>query len=204
MSFVLTQEQLAKILPKNKAIVEWLPLVNELLDKYEINSKERVAAFLAQTAHESLEFTILTENLNYSADSLCKVWPRRFPSLTEAQPFHRNPQKIANRVYSSRLGNSDEASGDGWKYRGRGLIQLTGKDNYSAFANSMNIGLDEAVLYLDTKRGALESACWFWKKNNLNVLADAQDIVALSKKINGGTIGLVHRQEMYKLAMEVL
>jgi putative chitinase len=169
-----------------------------VLPKYEINTKERVAAFMAQCGHESVDFTKLKENLNYSAKGLHGTWPKRFVSEEAAKPYERNPEKIANKVYSDRMGNGPEASGDGWKYRGRGAIQLTGKDNYTNFAKAVGKTVDEVVTYLDTLEGAIESACWFWKKNGLNAIADAKDMTKATKVINGGDLGLAERKKHFE------
>ena len=202
--FDLTAEKLGKILPGNKEIDQWLPLVTTMLEKYEINTKERAAMFLAQCGHESNSFTVMKENLNYSVDGLLKVFPRYFPTRVLAESYARQPEKIANRVYANRMGNKDETSGDGWKFRGKGLIQLTGHDNVAAFAASVGKTIDEAILYLETKEGALESACWYWSKNGLNKLADVKDIVSSTKRINGGTIGLTDRQARFEKALTIL
>jgi putative chitinase len=197
-NFDFTQEKLAKCLSRNKNTAELFEVFNEVLPRYEITTTERVAAFLAQCGHESADFTVLKENLNYSAEGLSKVFPKRFPTVAAAQPYNRNPEKIANKIYSDRMGNGPEASGEGFKFRGRGAIQLTGKENYTKFANSINQSLDEAVAYTETLAGAIESACWFWSTNKLNALADATDIVALTKRINGGTIGLEDRKHHFE------
>lgn len=176
-----------------------------MLPKYEINTVNRVAGFIAQCSHESVGFTVLHENLNYSADGLNKIFPKYFIKAgRDANAYARQPEKIANIVYASRMGNGDTASGDGWRYRGRGVIQLTGKDNYTNFGKSIHLTAAETSDYLETKRGALESACWYWKTNGLNATADAQDIVAMTKKINGGTIGLEDRKAHFKHALEIL
>lgn len=202
--FDFTEEKLAKCLARNKNISALFETFSNVLPKYEITTVERVAAFLAQCGHESADFTVLKENLNYSAEGLTKVFPKRFPSLAVAQPYNRNPEKIANKIYSDRMGNGSEASGEGYKFRGRGAIQLTGKENYSKFAKSIDQSLDEAVSYCETLDGAIESACWFWKTNNLNALADKTDIVALTKRINGGTIGLEDRKHHFENNLIVL
>jgi putative chitinase len=197
-NFDFTQEKLAKCLSRNKNTAELFEVFSEVLPRYEITTIERVAAFLAQCGHESADFTVLKENLNYSAEGLSKVFPKRFPTVAAAQPYNRNPEKIANKIYSDRMGNGPEASGEGFKFRGRGAIQLTGKENYTKFANSINQSLDEAVAYTETLAGAIESACWFWNTNKLNALADATDIVTLTKRINGGTIGLEDRKHHFE------
>lgn len=201
--FDFNAEKLAQCLPRNKDPHGLFEALENVLPRYEINTVERVAAFLAQCGHESAEFTVLTENLNYSSDALKKIWPKHFSDVDVAQ-YHRNPQAIANRAYRNRMGNGDEQSGDGWKFRGRGAIQLTGKSNYQAFADTIGYSLDEAVAYTETLQGAIESAAWFWWRNNLNTFADAQDIVGMTKKINGGTIGLTDRQNHYNHISHIL
>lgn len=169
----------------------------DILKKYEINTLKRRAAFMAQCHHESQGFTRKVENLNYSAKGLMNTWPARFNTQALADAYARQPEKIANKVYSDRMGNGDAASGEGWKYRGRGLLQITGKDSYQAFARVKGIELDEAVKYLETDEGALESACWYWQTRGLNGLADTGDIRGITKRINGGTIGYAERKELY-------
>lgn len=201
---MITEAQLRELIPRNRYISNWCRALNILLPDYEINTPERIAAFLAQCIHESGGFEFLRENLNYRATSLVKVWPRHFPNLDIAKQYERNPQKIANRAYANRMGNGPEESGDGWRYCGRGLIQLTGKNNYEAFAESIVTPVEEIPEYLETFEGAVQSACWFWETNNLNSLADRRDIVGLTKKINGGTIGLEDRKKHYEHALHVL
>jgi putative chitinase len=202
----LTLDQLKKILPTNKNPQDWLPVLAKVLPKYEINSVNRVAAFVSQCSHESGGFNALQENLNYRADVLTRLWPTRFPAdVAAAYVAKPNKQEaIANRAYCDRMGNGNEASGDGWKYRGRGLIQLTGKSNYQAFANSIGVTVEKASEYLATLEGAAESAAWFWKKNNLNELADKGDTLAITKRINGGTNGLDDRVKKYNEALNIL
>jgi putative chitinase len=202
--FILTEEQLSKILKGNNYISDWYEALKNNLPNYDITSKERIAAFIAQCAHESANFKILKENLNYRAESLMRVWPRHFPTLEVAQQYAKQPEKIANKAYANRMGNGDESSGDGWKFCGRGLIQLTGRDNYEAFANSIMMPVDDVPEYLSTFNGAVESACWFWSKNNLNKWADEGDIKTLTKRINGGFIGLEDRIKHYKHALEII
>jgi putative chitinase len=202
----LTKEQLKQILPKNPYLDHWFDALSQLLPDYEINTPQRMAAFLAQCAHESGEFTALKENLNYKAATLRKIFPKYFPTDEIANQYASMPNKqqaIANKVYASRMGNGDEASGDGYRYCGRGLIQLTGKDNYSWFAASLNISVEEAAQYLETFEGAAQSACWFWETNNLNQWADKGDILTLTKRINGGTIGLEDRIKHYEHALHI-
>lgn len=199
----LTKEQLAQIIPKNPYLDHWFHALSQALPDYEINTPQRIAAFLAQCAHESGGFNFIKENLNYKAESLCKVWPNYFNAGNAAQYAH-NQEKIANRAYANRMGNGPEESGDGWKFCGRGLIQLTGRSNYQAFADSLQISIDDASEYLKTFEGCVQSACWFWEANNLNQWADQGDILTLTKRINGGTLGLDDRKKNYEHALHVL
>lgn len=203
----LTKEQLKQLLPKNPYIDHWHHALEQLLPDYEINTPQRIAAFIAQCSHESGGFTALKENLNYKPATLRKLFGKYFPTDALAEEYCAKPNKqeaIANRIYASRMGNGDEASGDGYKYCGRGLIQLTGKSNYIAFADSLQISPEEASQYLSTFEGAAQSACWFWEANNLNQWADKGDILTLTKRINGGTIGLEDRIKHYEHALHVL
>jgi putative chitinase len=202
--FILTQDQLEELIPKNPYVEYWYEALSQCLPDYDINTPRRVAAFIAQCSHESGGFKFLSENLNYRAESLMRVWPKYFKDLATAQRYAHNPERIANRAYANRMGNGDEASGDGWRFCGRGLIQLTGKDNYQAFADSIETELEDIPHYLATFEGAVQSACWFWETNNLNKWADAGDITTLTKKINGGTLGLDERMKHYAHALHVL
>jgi putative chitinase len=199
----LTQAQLKQIIPKNPYVDHWHKALAQLLPEYEINTPQRMAAFLAQCAHESGGFTAIKENLNYRAVSLRKTFAKYFPTDELAQQYANKPQAIANKVYANRMGNGDEASGDGYRYSGRGLIQLTGKDNYFWFAASINLTPEAASEYMETFEGAAQSACWFWETNNLNQWADAGDILTLTKRINGGTIGLEDRKKHYEHALHI-
>ena len=204
--FDFTEDKLAQLIP-NAAYGPsvWYQELYELLPVFEITSVARVAAFMAQTAHESGNYRVLKENLNYSADGLNKIFPKYFIKAgRDAQEYHRQPEKIANVVYANRMGNGDTASGDGWRFCGRGLIQLTGRNNYTLFADSADITVEEAAEYLETPRGAVHSACWFWYSNDLNTYADAGDFVGMTKRINGGTIGLDDRIQHYQHAVHVL
>jgi putative chitinase len=192
------------LFPKHKDPSGLTDALNVVLPKYDITGTERVACFLAQCGHESAGFTVFIENLNYSAEGLCKVWPKRFTAAT-AGAYNRNPEKIANKVYCDRMGNGSEASGEGWKYRGRGAIQLTGKDNYTKFSKSCGKSLDETVAYCETLEGAIASGAFFWKENRLNErFVDKKDFVGLTKAINGGTTGLTDRQHHYDAAKKLL
>jgi putative chitinase len=203
----LTKEQLKQLLPKNPYIDQWHGALAQLLPEYGIDTSQRIAAFVAQCAHESGNFVFLKENLNYRAPTLRKLFSKYFPTDALAEEYASKPNKqeaIANRIYANRMGNGDEASGDGFRYCGRGLIQLTGKENYSWFAASLEIPVEEASEYLQTFEGAVQSACWFWETNNLNQWADKGDILTLTKRINGGTIGLEDRIKHYEHALHVL
>ena len=202
-TFNFTQQQLKEMIPRNPYVPQWYEAVSSILPEYEINTPQRVAAFLAQCAHESGGFVFLKENLNYKAPSLRKVFPKYFPDDATASAYANKPERIDNRVYANRMGNGDESSGDGWRYCGRGLIQLTGKDNYTFFAASLDIPVEEASEYLQTFEGAVQSACFFWEQNNLNKWADAGDILTLTKRINGGTIGLEDRIKHYEHALHI-
>jgi putative chitinase len=201
---ILTQQQLAQMVPGNPYIDHWYEALEQLLPDYDINTPHRVAAFIAQCAHESGGFKFIKENLNYKAASLRKVFPKYFPSDDLAAAYAQKPEMIANRVYGNRMGNGDEHSGDGYRYCGRGLIQLTGKDNYTRFAESLEISPEDVAEYLTTFEGCAQSACWFWESNNLNKWADAGDIVKMTKIINGGTIGLEDRIKHYEHALHIL
>jgi putative chitinase len=201
---ILTKEHLKKFLPKNPYIDDWYEALTAILPEYNIDTKLRIAAFLAQCGHESGGFVFLRENLNYRAESLFKQWPRHFPSMEIAKQYERQPVRIANRAYANRMGNGDEASGDGWKFCGRGLLQLTGRDNYQDFADSIETPIDEIPDYLGTFEGAVQSACWFWETNNLNREADVGDIKTMTRKINGGYIGLEDRFKHYQHALHIL
>ena len=200
----LTVSQLKEMVPGIPYADHWVEALNQLLPDYEINTPKRIAAFIAQCAHESGGFKFLKENLNYKAESLMKTFPKYFSDRDTANAYAKQPIKIANRVYANRMGNGDEASGDGYRYCGRGLIQLTGKTNYDWFAASLEISATEASEYLETFEGAAQSACWFWESNNLNVEADAGDIKKMTKKINGGYIGLDDRVKHYEHALHIL
>jgi putative chitinase len=201
----MNAEQLAQALKMSPAKAEeWIDAINETFDRFDISTPERQASFLGQCAHESAGFTALKENLNYSAEGLTKVWPKRFPSLDAAQPYHRNPEKIANKVYADRMGNGDEESGEGFKYRGRGLIQLTGKDNYEACGEALGADLVNDPDQVSSPKYAALSAGWFWDKNKLNQYADSNDMTTLTKRINGGTHGIDDRIARTKHAIDVL
>ena len=200
---ILSLQQLKQMV-KNPHIDHWHEALDQLLDDYEINTPLRVAHFVAQCAHESGNFVFIKENLNYKAASLQKIFSKYFPTAELAAQYANRPEQIANRIYANRMGNGPETSGDGFRYCGRGLIQLTGKDNYTFFAGSLNIPVEEASDYLATFEGAAQSACWFWEQNNLNRFADANDVKGLTKAINGGYIGLEDRISHTEHALHVL
>jgi putative chitinase len=202
--FEFTENKLAQIITNNQYVNHWYEALALLLPDYDINTVPRVAAFLAQTAHESGGYKALKENLNYRAETLMKVWPRYFPNIDVARQYAQQPERIANRAYGGRMGNGPEASGDGFRYCGRGLIQLTGKDNYTRFAESIETPVEEIPEFLGTFEGAVQSACWFWETNNLNQFADSGDMLTLTKRINGGTLGLDDRIKHYNHAMHIL
>lgn len=199
-----TKGQITAILGCSQAIEDkWIGPINEACAKYNINTKLRLAAFIAQVGHESDNLQVLTENLNYSAEGLMKIWPSRFNS-DNADDYARQPQKIANKVYGGRLGNGPEPTGEGWKYRGRGLIQCTGKTNYDNFSQSCGADcLSNPDNLLQPTYAAL-SAGWFWDSRGLNEYADRQDFLGITKRINGGTVGQAKRELLYKKALIVL
>lgn len=201
--FDFRADQVHQILNGNPHAQSWFTALTDQLPKYEITSVQRVAMFMAQCAHESGNFTELAENLNYKAEGLSKIWPSRFPPHIAAQCAH-NPEAIANIAYASRMGNGPAETGDGWKFHGRGLIQLTGRTNYEKFARMIGKELDETVSYCETPDGAVESACFFWKEENLNVHADQGDIERVTRIINGGTLGIEDRTARYQHALQVL
>ena len=197
MSSLVTIEKFKKMFPTNKQSVEIMEIFTKYFDKYEINTVNRCAGFLAQCGHESGGFTIFKENLFYSEKGLMTTFKKYFPTIASTNGYVKNPEKIANKVYAGRMGNGPEASGDGWKYAGKGAIQLTGKSNYEAFGKAKGISTDEVSNYLRTLEGAIESALWFWSSRGLNTTCDKDDIISMTKKINGGTIGLEDRKAHY-------
>jgi len=181
---------------------KWLQPLLDIFIKYNISTTQRQASFIGQCQHESNNFRTLEENLHYSADGLMRTWPSRFPSRDVAEQFANNPEKIANKVYAGRMGNTED--GDGWAYHGRGLIQLTGRDNYTAAAQSLGYSyIDNPELLLQPKHAAL-TAGWFWNKKGLNELADAQEYGQMTKRINGGTLGLDDRIAKITKAKQIL
>lgn len=213
---MLTQAQLKQMLPRNPYVKEWHEALaapqdelggSTLLDEYSINTPRRIAAFIAQCAHESGGFMVLKENLNYKPETLRRIFPKYFPTDAIANDYCSRLQKqmhIANRAYANRMGNGDESSGDGWRFCGRGLIQLTGRNNYQAFADSLEMNINDVPEYLATFEGAAQSACWFWETNSLNEFADKGDMLMLTKRINGGTLGLSDRISHYNHALSIM
>ena len=204
---MVTLDLLTHMCPHTKSnILEgYLEPLNTVAEYYEMNvNLARLAGFLAQVAHESGGFNATVENLNYSAKGLMGTFKKYFPTEDIALQYERQPEKIANRVYANRMHNGDEASGDGFTFRGRGLIQLTGRDNYTKFANDLGISLEDTVIYMGTPNGATASAGWFWDNNKLNQYCDSGDFVTLTKRINGGTIGLEERKHNFDIAMQYL
>jgi putative chitinase len=203
-----TRDHLAALIPGNPKVDAWYEALIEILPKYGINTPRRVAHFISQCAHESNNFRSLEENLNYSADALTRVFPRYFGAgKRDAAAYARNPEKIANYVYmdqfrTAKMGNVNE--GDGWRFRGRGLKQLTGRDNYTRFGKFVGMTAEQAAEYVATEKGAIESACWFWDTNKLNTIADTDDVVLMTRRINGGNIGLEDRQQRYNRALPLL
>ena len=215
---MLTLAQLKQMIPRNPYVAEWHEALAQpqtelggstLLDDYDINTPKRIAAFVAQCAHESGGFMVLKENLNYKPATLRKIFPKYFPTDELAQDYCNRPNRqeaIANKVYASRMGNGDESSGDGWRFCGRGLIQLTGRSNYQSFADSLEMNINDVPAYLATFEGAAQSACWFWETNKLNEFADKgkDGIANLTKRINGGYIGLEDRIKHYNHALSIM
>ncbi len=207
---LLSEAQLAKMIPTNKEVADWCKVLNEMLPKYGITSPRRIASFISQCAHESGDFRLLEENLNYKEETLLRVFPRYFgPGKQNAAEYAKNPEKIANYVYMDKnrsangaLGNTQE--GDGWRFRGRGLKQVTGRSNYTTFGKAIGKTAEEVAEYLETKEGALVSALWFWQSRGLNEVADTGDVAKVTKIINGGDIGLADRRKRYDEALAVL
>ena len=204
---MVTLDLLTHMCPQTRSsILEgYIEPLNTVAEYYEMNiNPARLAGFLAQTAHESGGYTAIKENLNYSAKGLMGTFKKYFPTEDIANQYAKKPERIANRVYANRMSNGDESSGDGYRFCGRGLIQLTGRANYTKFANDLGMSLEETVAYLETPNGAVSSAGWFWDNNKLNQYCDSGDFVTLTKRINGGTIGLEDRKHHYDIAMHYL
>ena len=198
----ITTQQLLQILPNaGQSAGVLVPVLNTAMSRYQIVGAKRIAAFIAQVGHESGHLTRLVENLNYSTDALRKTWPSRF-DVDLASAVARKPEQIANIAYGNRMGNT--APGDGWKYRGRGLIQITGKNNYRACGEALGLDLVTQPELLEKPQHACMSAAWFWATNGLNALADAGKLDAITQRINGGQTGAADRLALHVRAMKVL
>lgn len=207
----LAESHLAAFLPglTLERVTVWCAALNGAAASFEIHSRERWAAFLAQIAHESAGLTQLEERLSYSAERLCAVWPRRFPTLESARPYARNPEALANRVYANRMGNGAEATGDGWRFRGRGLIQLTGRSNYQACARGIGLAVDARPDWLLEPLAAALSAAWYWSTRGCNELADVsvenpEAFRKICQIVNGGLVGIEDRTRLWQLARQSL
>lgn len=206
----ITEQQLLAIFPSARRHAGvFVSELNAAMARYRIDSRVRVAAFLAQVGHESGQLTHLVENLNYSAQGLAATWPNRFMAPggkpnARALALARQPEAIANAVYGGRLGNGPESSGDGWRYRGRGLIQVTGRANYRAAGTGIDLDLEASPHLLEQPGPAALSAAWFWAEHGLNELADAGRFETITRRINGGTHGLAERIALWERAKAVL
>lgn len=202
----MTPAQLLRIMPKAGRQADlFTPHIMATAKRYQINTPARLASFLAQIGIESMQLNRTSESLNYSTPArLMEVWPKRFPSLLSTVGYTGNAIKLANKVYAGRMGNGDEASGDGYKYRGRGLIQLTGRDNYEACGAALGYNLIDNPPLVESPAVACQSAGWFWDKRNLNKFADYGDQVLITQRVNGGVHGLAERKAMFEIAMRVL
>ena len=196
----MTNEQLRALGIDEK----WLKPLEDTFAKYDINTKERQASFIGQCQHESTNFSRLEEGLNYSASRLMAVWPSRFPNLDVANQYANNPEKLANKVYGGRADLGNTQDGDGFKFHGRGVIQLTGRSNYTVCGQALGIPLDETPELTLQPEWAVMSAGWFWNKKNLNALADSKDYETMTKRINGGLNGFDDRKLKIAKAFEVL
>lgn len=202
---ILSLQQLEELLPTNKNVGVWLDPLNELLAQYEINTVNRVAGFMAQTSHESNDYKNLEENLYYSADRLMQVWSKRyFPNRDVAKKYEKNPEKLANYVYANRMDNGDEDSGDGWRFRGAGIKQITGRYNFTEFGKTIGMTAEQAADYIRTTKGSVHSAVWYWNLHKLNKTADAKNIKLMTEIINGGLNGLADRTLRFNRALKIL
>lgn len=200
---ILEKSVLDNFLERNS--YEWHSILVDYFERYRINTRYRIAGFLSQTSHESAGYTRLEENLNYSATRLNEVFYKYFAGAgRNAWDYHRQPEKIANVVYANRMNNGPTSSGDGWRFRGGGLIQITGRYNYTQFARDARLTVEEAAEYVRTREGAVHSSCWFWDVNSLNLYCDRQDVRGLTKRINGGYNGLQHRQQLWSRCLILL
>jgi putative chitinase len=207
----MTSAQLKQVVPHCSDVEVWTNALNAAMARFDISTPQRMAAFVAQLAHESSEFRRLVESLNYSAARLMEVWPKRFPTLERAQAYAHNEEKLGSFVYANRLGNGNEASRDGWQFRGRGLIQLTGRSNYRSVGAAIDRPLEsQPDLLLQPEVSAL-AAAQFWQSHHLNELADSnagddddEDFETITVRINGGTHGLKARKAYWAAAKSAL
>ena len=197
---MVNAEQLAKL----HIGADWVDALNETFSRFNINTKNQQAMFIGQCSHECGNFRLLEENLNYRAETLMKLWPKRFPSLEFAKQYEKNPRKIANSVYANRMGNRDEASGDGYRFRGRGALQCTGHSTYFHAGKALGVDFVMQPDFIATPKYAALTAGWFWDTHNCNAPADALDYTKVTKIINGGTIGLDDRIKHVQHALAVL
>lgn len=203
-----SREHLKELYSANPRAEFWFDDLHKILPMYEITTPKRVALFLAQTGHESQQYKRVIENLNYSQSGLLKTFKKYFPTVASTNGYVGNPERIANRVYANRLGNGNEASGEGYKFRGRGLIQVTGKYNYGECSKFLYDG-DPTVLWtnpslLTTVEGAIHSACWYWSKNNLNWYAERSMVTRATEIVNGGRNGLEDRLKLWNKALSLI
>ncbi len=196
----ITAEQLKKL----HIGEQWVEPLNETFARFDISNPLRQASFIGQAGHESGNFTKLSEGLSYSAERLMVIWPKRFPNMEIAQKYARNPKALANNVYANRMGNRDEASGDGFRFAGAGLFQLTGHSNFYHAGQTLGEDFVMQPELVKTPRFAALTAGWFWSTHNLNKFADIRDFTMMTKKINGGTIGLNDRIKHINHALDVL
>lgn len=205
-NFDFTQEKLAACLANNAHVTEWHAALSTALPANNIVTLEEVAEFIAQTAHESVNYTHLVENLNYSSAGLHATFPKIFPTVDSAVPYARQPEKIGNKIYANRMGNGNENSGDGYRYRGRGILQITGKDNYTVCSHDV-YGDDRLVTnpeLLQDYQGSVDSACWFWNKRGLTALTDQGNFKEVTRRINGGYLGESERESNYTKFLAIL
>ena len=199
----ITKEQLISIIGNKPIIDVILPYLNNNLEIYKLNTSLRICHFLTQVLHESGCFVYNKENLNYSTDGLLKIFPKYFNADT-AKLYEHNPEKIANKVYANRMGNGDENSGDGFKFCGRGYIQITGRSNYTSLTKDLNVDFVKNSSLLETPQYAISSAFWFWDKNSLNDWADKDDILTITRKINGGSNGIENRKFWLNICKQLI
>lgn len=201
---MITEQQLKQIAPNCKIGKELVVVLNQILPKYNINTPLRLAHFFSQYAHETMGFTKFVENTNYtSPNRLRAIFPRHFPSKTIAANYAGKPQAIANKVYANRFGNGSEQSGDGYRYRGRGLCHLTFKANYYQFTLETGVEAIRHPELLEEPFYAVMAGCWYWQRRKINALADADNVLAVTRAINGGTNGIVQRKALLLKCKEV-